>query len=172
MCFYLNDLLFGLLLAPIRVVVSTMKANISFVYPSPPLLNRLFYVALSTQQVYRVSFYYAFTYTFPFFLAFAIFWNLQVEQLKQDGFLAAPDRCPYFPLREDAEPTNKRARGDEGRSTRSDVVLVELEFTMRGVCTMWPDMLQCDTMKRYRLRGSLYKQMTDCYGNPLYAILV
>ena len=97
---------------------------------------------------------------------------MQVEQLKQDGFLAAPDSFPYFPLREDSEPTSKRARGDERRSTRSDDVLVELEFTMRGVCTMWPNMLQCDTMRRYRLHGSLYKQMIDCYGNPLYTLLV
>ena len=86
--------------------------------------------------------------------------------------MAAPDSFPYFPLREDSEPTNKRACGDEGRSLRSDAVMVELEFTMRGVCTMWPDMLQCDTMKRYRLHGSLYKQMIDCYGNRLYTILV
>ena len=149
-----------------------MKANNTFVYPSPPLLNRLFYVALSTQQAYRVYFCNILYLYVSFLFAIAFFWNLQVEQLKRDGFLAAPDSFPYFPLREDSEPTSKRARGDERRSTRSDDVLVELEFTMRGVCTMWPNMLQCDTMRRYRLHGSLCKQMIDCYGNPLYTLLI
>ena len=67
--FLLNDLLAQSSLASIRVCFSAMKANVRFVYPSPPLLNRLFHVALSTKQAYRVSFlYYSFTYTFPFCL--------------------------------------------------------------------------------------------------------
>ena len=98
--------------------------------------------------------------------------DLEVEKLKKDGHLAAPDCYPFFLLREDREPASKRACGDERRSILSDTVLVELEFTMRGVCTLWPNLLQRDTMKRYRLRGSLYKQMIDCYGDLLYTLLV
>jgi len=67
--FLLNGLLVQSSLASIRVCFSAMKANVRFVYPLPPLLNRLFHVALSTKQAYRVSFlYYSFTYTFPFCL--------------------------------------------------------------------------------------------------------
>ena len=149
-----------------------MNANNSFVYPSPPLLSRLFYVALSTQQVHCVLVCNIRLRVHLLLFAIAFIWSLQVEQLKQDGCLAAPDCFPYFPLREDCEPASKRACRDEGRSTRFDAVFVELEFTMRGVCAMWPNVLQCDTMRRYRLHGSLYKQLTDCYGNPLYTLLI
>ena len=86
--------------------------------------------------------------------------------------MAALDRYPFFLLREYREPASKRACRDEKSSILSDTVFVELEFTTRGVCTLWPNLLQCDTMMRYRLRGSLYKQMIDCYGNPLYTLLV
>ena len=85
--------------------------------------------------------------------------DLEVEKLKKDGRLAAPDRYPFFLLREHREPASKRACGDERRSILSDTVLVKLEFTTRGVCTLWPNLLHRDTTKRYRLRGSLYKQM-------------
>ena len=97
---------------------------------------------------------------------------MEVEKLKKDGRLAAPDRYPFFLLRECREPASKRACRDERSLILPDTVFVELEFTMRGVCTLWPNLLQCDTMRRYRLRGSLYKQMIDCYGNPLYTLLV
>ena len=149
-----------------------MKVNNSFVCPSAPLLNRLFYVALSTNQVFACPFVVLVDIHMPFFLFAIAICNSQVEQLKQDGCLAAPDCFPYFSLREDYEPASKRSRTDEGSSTPSDTVLVELEFTMRGVCTMWPSTLQCDTMRRYRLHGSLYKQVTDCYGNLLYTLLI
>ena len=86
--------------------------------------------------------------------------------------MAPPDGFPYFSLREDCEPASKRAFADEGRSTRSDAVLFELEFTMRGVCTMCPNILQRETMKRYRIRGTLYKQMIVCYGDLLYTLLI
>ena len=67
--FLLNGLLVQSSLASIRVCFPAMKANVRFVYPSPPLLNRLFHVALSTNQAYRVSYlYYSFIYTFPFCL--------------------------------------------------------------------------------------------------------
>ena len=91
----------------------------------------------------------SFVATYTSFLFEPAVCNLEVEKLKKDGRLAAPE---YYPF--------------------SDTVFVELEFTMRGVCTLWPNLLQCDTMRRYRLRGSLYKQMIDCYGNPLYTLLV
>ena len=149
-----------------------MNANNSFVYPSPPLLSRLFYVALSRQQVHCALVCEICLRLYHHLFATAFIWSLQVEQLKQDGRLAPPDSFPYFSLREDCEPASKRACADEGISTRSDAVLVELEFTMRGVCTMCPNILQCDTMHRYRLRGSLYKQLIDCNGNPLYTLLI
>ena len=114
----------------------------------------------------------SFVATYTSFLFEPAVCNLEVEKLKKDGRMAAPDRYPFFLLREYREPASKRVCRDERSSILSDTVFVELEFTMRGVCTLWPNLLQCDTMRRYRLRGSLYKQMIDCYGNPLYTLLV
>ena len=76
---------------------------------------------------------------------------LEIEKLTQDGCLAAPACYPYCLLREDCSRASKRPRAVERRSTGSDAVLVELEFSFRVVGIMWPSMLQCDTMRRYNV---------------------
>ena len=76
---------------------------------------------------------------------------LEIEKLTQDGRLAAPACYPYCLLREDCSRSSKRPRAVERRSTGSDTVLVELEFSFRVVGIMWLSMLQRDTMRRYNV---------------------
>ena len=42
-----------------------------------------------------------------------------------------------------------------------DLVAVAMDFTTRGVCTLWPQLLQRDILSRYRLRGLLYNRLID-----------
>ena len=56
------------------------------------------------------------------------------------------------------------ARVEERVPAGDDLVVVAMEFTTRGVCALWPQLLQRDTLSRYRLRGPLCKRLIDCYG--------
>ena len=67
------------------------------------------------------------------------------------------------------EHGSEKADVEKGAATKDGVAVVAIELSMRGVCTLWPHWLQCDTMNHDRLRGSLYKQLVDYYGNILYA---
>ena len=84
------------------------------------------------------------------------------------GVADAYARYPFFALKEDKEPASEKADVEDGAATEDDVIVAAIEISMRGVCALWPRWLQCDTMNRYRLRGSLYKRLIDCYGNILY----
>ena len=97
---------------------------------------------------------------------------IQVESLRKDGTVDAPTQHPFFALTEDTEPASKKVRVEERAPTGDDLVVVAMEFTTRGVCALWPQLLQCDTLSRYRLRGPLHKRLIDCYGNTLYTALV
>ena len=97
---------------------------------------------------------------------------IQVESLQKDGTVHAPTQHPFFALTEDTEPASKKVRVEEQAPTGDDLVVVAMEFTTRGVCTLWPQLLHCDSLSRYRLRGPLHKRLIDCYGNTLYTFLV
>ena len=90
---------------------------------------------------------------------------VQAELLQNGGAVAAPSE--FFVLKEESEePGLKKARLDEA------TVVAPMEFTTRGVCALWPHLLQCDTLNCYRLRGSLRKTLIDYYGNLLYSVLI
>ena len=85
--------------------------------------------------------------------------------MQNGGAVAAPSE--FFVLKEESdEPDCKKARVDDA------MVVVPMEFTMRGVCTLWPHLLQYDPLSCYRLRGSLHKTLIDYYGNLLYSVLI
>ena len=94
--FLLNDLLDLSSLASIRVCFSAMKANVRFVYPSPPSLNRLFYVALSTQQVYRLSFCNIGSSTHFLFICNCILLKLAGWTTPAGWFLGCPEKLSIF----------------------------------------------------------------------------
>ena len=91
--------------------------------------------------------------------------------MEKVGIADASAWYPFFALKEDEEPASDKADVEEGAATEDGVAVVATEISMRGVCALWPHWLQCDTMNRYRLRGSLYKRLIDCYGNILYQCL-
>jgi hypothetical protein len=101
-----------------------------------------------------------------------VFFSLQAESVEKVGIAGAYARCPFFALKEDKEPASEKADVKGGAATEDGVVVAPIEITMRGVCTLWPHWLQCDTMNRYRLRGSLYRRLIDCYGHSLYSVFV
>ena len=97
---------------------------------------------------------------------------IEVESLRKDGTVDAPTQHPFFALTDDAEPASKKVRVEERAPTGDDLVVVAMEFSARGVCALWPQLLQRDTRSHYRLRGPLRKRLIDCYGNTLYTVLV
>ena len=90
--------------------------------------------------------------------------------MEKVGIADASARYPFFALKEDKEPASEKADVEDGAAIEVDV-MATIEISMRGVCTLWPHWRQRDTMNRYRLRGSLYKRLIDCYGNILYKCL-
>ena len=105
-------------------------------------------------------------------MIFYFYFLIQVESLGKDGTVDAPTQHPFFALTEDTEPASKKVRVEERAPTGDDLVVVAMEFTIRGACALWPHLLQCDTLSRYRLRGPLQKRLIDCYGDTLYTVLV
>ena len=90
---------------------------------------------------------------------------VQAELLQNGGAVAAPSE--FFVLKEENDgPDRKKARVDDA------TFFLPMEFTMRGVCALWPHLPQCDTLNCYRLRGSLHKTLIDYYGNLLYSVLI
>ena len=72
---------------------------------------------------------------------------VQAELLQNGGAVAAPSE--FFVLKEESgEPDCKKARVDDS------TVVVPMEFTMRGVCALWPRRLQYDPLSCYTHRGS------------------
>ena len=96
------------------------------------------------------------------------FFSLQAESMEKVGRADASARYPFFALKEQKEHGSEKADVEEGAATEDGVAVVAIEISMRGVCTLRPHRLQCDTMNHYRLRGSLYKRLIDYYGNILY----
>ena len=89
----------------------------------------------------------------------------QAELLQSGGAVAPPSE--FFVLKEESGETDyKKARVDDA------AVVVPMEFTMRGVCALWPHRLQCDPLNCYTLRGSLHKTYVDYHGHLLYSVFI
>ena len=101
-----------------------------------------------------------------------VFFSLQAESMEKVGIADASARYPFFALKEDKEPAIQKVDVEEGATTEDGAAVVAIEISMRGVCTLWAHWFQCDTMNPYRLRGSLYKRLIDCYGNILYTVVI
>ena len=96
----------------------------------------------------------------------------QAEVLRARGFLEASEKQPYFSLHESRRDALARIRGvllKEG--ILLDCVALELEFTSVGICTLWPGELKHEN-GRYRLFGTLYGHLMDCYGRILYRLFI
>jgi len=52
-----------------------------------------------------------------------------------------------------------------------DCVVLEVEFTPLGLCTLWPGELKLED-GTYRLFGTLYGLLMDCYGRVLYRLFI
>jgi len=118
-----------------------MSSRICFVHPYRPSLSRVFYVTLTAEQA---------------------------ESMEKVGRADASARYPFFALKEQKEHGSEKADVEKGAATEDGAAVVAIEFSMRGVCTLWPHWLQCDTLNHYRLCGALYKRLIDYYGNILY----
>ena len=88
------------------------------------------------------------------------------------GRADASARYPFFALKEQKGHGSEKADVEKGAATEDGAAVVAIEFSMRGVCTLWPHWLQYDTMHHYRLRGSLYKRLVDYYGDILYECFI
>ncbi len=97
---------------------------------------------------------------------------MQAEILWSRGYLQPSEEQPYFSLHESRRDALARIRGvlqHEGILT--DCVVLEVEFTSVGLCTLWPVELKHE-QGRYRFLGTLYGQLTDCHGRVLYRIFI
>ena len=82
------------------------------------------------------------------------------------------EKQPYFSLQED--------RGDALAKISDvflkdgvlvDCVVLEVEFTPLGLCTLWPGELKFED-GMYRLFGTLYGHVMDCHGRVLYRLFI
>ena len=160
------------LLCPFVYLDRQMFSCVHFVHPSRPCSSRVFYVNHTPEQVFAL-------HVCINRLCFAIVriqevfsLSLQAASVEKFGTAAAPAQYPFFALKEDKEPANEKADVAERADTEDGVVVAPIEITMRGVCTLWPHWLQRDTMNRYRLRGSLYRRLIDCYGHGVYSVFM
>ena len=103
-----------------------MSSRVCFVHPSRPSPSGVFYVTLTAEQA---------------------------ENMQKVGRADASARYPFFALKEQKEHGSEKADVEEGAAAEDGVAVVAIEISMRGVCTLWPHWLQCDTMNHYRLRG-------------------
>ena len=90
---------------------------------------------------------------------------VRAELLQSGGAVAAPSE--FFVLKEESDESDcKKARTDDA------TVVVPMEFTMRGVCALWPHRLQYDPLSCYTLRRSLHKTLIDYHGHLLYSVFI
>ena len=96
----------------------------------------------------------------------------EAENLRARGFLEPSEKQPYFSLQEDRFDALAKIRGvllKDG--VLVDCVVLEVEFTSLGVCTLWPDALKFED-GMYRLFGNLYGHLMDCHGRVLYRLFI
>ena len=94
----------------------------------------------------------------------------EAEILRARGFMESSEEQPYFALQEsrcDALARIRAALLKDG--VLVDCVVLEVEFTPLGVCTLWPGELKYEN-GMYRLFGILYGQLMDCHGRVLYRL--
>jgi len=96
----------------------------------------------------------------------------EAENLRARGSLQPSEKQPYFSLQDD--------RGDALAKINDvflkdgvlvDCVVLEVEFTPLGLCTLWPGELKFED-GTYRLFGTLYGLLMDCYGRVLYRLFI
>jgi hypothetical protein len=97
----------------------------------------------------------------------------EAENLRARGSLQPSEKQPYFSLQE---------HRDDALAKISDVflkdgvlvdcVVLEVEFTPLGLCTLWPGELKFEEDGTYRLFGTLYGLLMDCYGRVLYRLFI
>jgi hypothetical protein len=96
----------------------------------------------------------------------------EAENLRARGFLEPSEKQPYFSMQEDRFDALARIRGvllKDG--VLVDCVVLEVEFTPLGLCTLWPGELKLED-GTYRLFGTLYGLLMDCYGRVLYRLFI
>ena len=96
----------------------------------------------------------------------------EAENLRARGFLEPSEKQPYFSLQEDRFDALARIRGvllKDG--VLVDCVVLEVEFTPLGLCTLWPGELKFED-GMYRLFGTLYGHLMDCHGRVLYRLFI
>jgi hypothetical protein len=106
-----------------------MSSRICFMHPYRPSLSRVFYMTLTAEQA---------------------------KSMEKVGRADASAWYPFFALKEHKEHGNEKADVEKGAATEDGVAVVAIEFSMRGVCTLWPHWLQCDTMNHFRLLIMFY----------------
>jgi hypothetical protein len=141
-----------------------MSSSTTFIHPARPILGRVFHVTLTKDQASALTWMLNYEKE-SIELSKWLVSFVQAELLQDGGPVAAPSEL--FVLKEESDgPDRRKARVDDA------TVVAPMEFTMRGVCTLWPHLLQCDTLNCYRLRGSLHKTLIYYYGNLLYSVLI
>jgi hypothetical protein len=96
----------------------------------------------------------------------------EAEILRARGFLEPSEKQPYFSLQETRFDALARIRGvllKDG--VLVDCVVLEVEFTPLGLCTLWPGELKLED-GMYRLFGTLYGHLMDCHGRVLYRLFI
>lgn len=96
----------------------------------------------------------------------------QAEMLRSRGFLEPSEEQPYFSLQESRRDALARIRGVlQHEGILSDYVVLEVEFTSVGLCTLWPCELKHE-QGRYRLFGTLYGKLMDVDDRVLYRVFI
>jgi len=96
----------------------------------------------------------------------------EAENLRARGFLQPSEKQPYFSLQEYRRDALAKIRDvllKDG--VLVDCVVLEVEFTPLGLCTLWPGELKFED-GMYRLFGTLYGLLMDCYGRVLYRLFI
>ena len=96
----------------------------------------------------------------------------EAENLRARGFLEPSEKQPYFSLQEDRFDALARIRGvllKDG--VLVDCVVLEVEFTPLGLCTLWPGELKLED-GMYGPFGTLCGHLMDCHGRVLYRFFI
>ena len=96
----------------------------------------------------------------------------EAENLRARGFLEPSEKQLYFSLQEDRSDALAKIRGVlQKDGVLVDCVVLEVEFTPLGLCTLWPRELTFED-GMYRLFGTLYGHLMDCHGRVLYRLFI
>ena len=96
----------------------------------------------------------------------------EAENLRARGCLQPSEKQRYFSLQEYRRDALAKIRDvllKDG--VLVDCVVLEVEFTPLGLCTLWPGELKFED-GMYRLFGTLYGHLMDCHGKVLYRLFI